>query len=396
MVNYFSDLQEKVGAYTKKYAKHPCKAAVKMAFWNMKYLLKLITDTQIIEKLKPEQNKTVSCCFELGGGLGDIVLALNYLVCLKQRFPNIHLTITIDKRFFNEVETILFEQDFVDELSTTKDKKQKYDVRIKLVRMPYVRYVNKTIVKKLYPEFYNFITKVENFNLENVMYNFSGSCSDFLVEKYTLLQKRKRIAEADVENYIGVTSQFEIKQSLNAENVLSKFALDGCKYITIQRGVGVCDYNQNGYSTRIWPIKHYNQLVAMLKQEYPDYKIVQVGADTCIQIDNIDLNLCGKTSFAEMLVILQNSLLHIDGECGMVHLRHFLGAKPSVVLFGPTNEKFYGYEENINMANRPCGGSCEWLHANWRDFCMFDGALPMCQQNLNPTNVFARIKEVLK
>ena len=56
MVNYFSDLQEKVGAYTRKYAKHPCKEAVKMAFWNMKYLLKLITDTQIIEKLKPEQN----------------------------------------------------------------------------------------------------------------------------------------------------------------------------------------------------------------------------------------------------------------------------------------------------------------------------------------------------
>ena len=65
MVNYFSDLQEKVGTYTRKYAKHPCKAAVKMAFWNMKYLLKLITDTQITEKLKPEQNKTCKVAFKI-------------------------------------------------------------------------------------------------------------------------------------------------------------------------------------------------------------------------------------------------------------------------------------------------------------------------------------------
>ncbi len=122
---------------------------------------------------------------------------------------------------------------------------------------------------------------------------------------------------------------------------------------------------------------------------------MQIGDESCVELENIDLNLCGKTSFEEMLVILHNAKIHIDGECGMVHLRHFMEAKPSVVLFGPTNESFYGYPENVNISARPCGATCDWLQLKWHDFCLFSGVEPLCQQALIPQNVYAQMKGIL-
>ena len=50
--------------------------------------------------------------------------------------------------------------------------------------------------------------------------------------------------------------------------------------------------------------------------------------------------------WGDLKILLKNALYHIDGECGMVHLRKALKTGPSVVLFGPTPIKFFSYSNN--------------------------------------------------
>lgn len=62
--------------------------------------------------------------------------------------------------------------------------------------------------------------------------------------------------------------------------------------------------------------------------------------ERCKTLHGIDVNLIGKTDWDDLKILLKNALYHIDGECGMVHLRKALKTGPSVVLFGPTPIKF--------------------------------------------------------
>ena len=165
----------------------------------------------------------------------------------------------------------------------------------------------------------------------------------------------------------------------------------------MQRGIGKADNMEGNKSTRVWPVEYYENLVDLIKQNYPSYQIVQIGSSDCSAINGCDFNLCGKTSFEELLSILNNSSLHIDNEGGMVHLRHFMEQKPSVVLFGPTGEDVYGYDENINLSVRPCPFSCEWLKKDWRNKCIKTNNKAECMQNITPTAVMNKInkKEVL-
>ena len=71
----------------------------------------------------------------------------------------------------------------------------------------------------------------------------------------------------------------------------------------------------------------------------------------------------------EVKALLKNSLLHIDNEGGLVHLRHALCAKKSIVLFGPTSDLFYGYAENENVRSNVCEEPCEWENAKWNISC---------------------------
>jgi ADP-heptose:LPS heptosyltransferase len=104
------------------------------------------------------------------------------------------------------------------------------------------------------------------------------------------------------------------------------------------------------------------------------------------------MNLCGKTTFGELLVLLKMAHYHIDSECGMVHLRHFLSAKPSIVLFGPTKKDFYAYPENINISSDICIG-CEWIHERWRTQCLKTGDKAMCLKTIQPLFVVQKIRE---
>lgn len=141
-------------------------------------------------------------------------------------------------------------------------------------------------------------------------------------------------------------------------------------------------------------------LGCIFKKQNPNIKIVQLGVskDRCESVSNVDINLVGQTTFADVLTLLTKSILHIDGDCGMVHLRHFLCKKPSLVLWGPTSPKLRGYPENINLRANVCNCEfCEWLVGErWQTHCIKTNSCHgLCMEMLSPQYAFEHIKHLI-
>lgn len=146
-------------------------------------------------------------------------------------------------------------------------------------------------------------------------------------------------------------------------------------------------------SMKSWDIPYWEDLVAKVKDHYPDIKIIQLGGPKHRRISNVDHNLAGALSFKDSLKFLKHSLLHIDGDSGLVHARHLFN-KPSVVIFGPTNPAYFGYPENINIAPNYCG-ECWWLKSTWMQYCVNGYATAKCMQSVTPDIVFEKLEKIL-
>lgn len=156
------------------------------------------------------------------------------------------------------------------------------------------------------------------------------------------------------------------------------------RYITVHDG-----FDQNskfsGRATKTWDLNHWNELVSMINNMWPGYEIIQLGGGKSRPIAGVK-NLIGKTSIVETMKLLSNSLLHIDGDSGLVHLAWRYGVK-SIVLFGPTNKDFFGYSENINIGPNECG-NCWWLEKNWLQQCPATYDTPRCMDSIRPNHIF--------
>ena len=90
---------------------------------------------------------------------------------------------------------------------------------------------------------------------------------------------------------------------------------------------------------------------------------------------------------------LKKSLLHIDIEGGLVHLATQMRTK-CIVLFGPTQEEYFGYEENINIK----AGSCHDCYGMYLDQskCARHMEKPECMYSITPEMVMKSVREHLE
>lgn len=203
----------------------------------------------------------------------------------------------------------------------------------------------------------------------------------------------------DITGDLNITQDREFKLCVPAEGqeIFKKYPeLEEGKFLTLTRSVDTNNTYQG--STRLWPVESYEKFIKLFKQTYPDYKIVYLGPNrkVCVDLKGIELNLVGKTSFSELLAILDRSTLHFDMECGMVHLRHFLGRKPSIVLFGPTSPKLKGHKENLNIQME---GVCSLpfcehiiLNGDWARSCLQkDSCEAACMKAISPEKVLKEL-----
>lgn len=152
--------------------------------------------------------------------------------------------------------------------------------------------------------------------------------------------------------------------------ILDRYGLISNEYVTIadgwDAGFGFLDGRRPTKALK----PDFNLLVVeQLHAFFPDLILVQLGdTRTGDDIPSIDVNLRGKTSLSDTLMLLAGARLHIDIEGGLVHLAKAAGTT-SMVFFGPTNPAFFGYPDNFNrIADYPCV-NCYWSTNTWMAIC---------------------------
>jgi len=177
-------------------------------------------------------------------------------------------------------------------------------------------------------------------------------------------------------------------------SVLERHGLDSNRYITVHDGFDTSYVPAGGTVTKCWPIAHWNRLVEILKDKFPDLKIVQLGSLNSRKIEGVDLDLRQQTTLDEAAWIIKHSALHVDGESGLVRLAHALHTR-SVVLFGPTSKYFFGFDSNINLSSTECS-DCWWSTHDWLSRCPRELEHPECMETITPEHVARHIEQHFK
>lgn len=394
MKNYFEKLEHKVQKYKAKYANRPRKAAFKLAFWNMLCVFKRHRNYTCFENIPSFPPCAVAFC--LCGGLGDIIIGIAYTFkfykTLIKNDENIKITVFVEQGFdlFKMLGVSKF---FSLEKLSNFDSSEfalsvKFGVQFAEIIKEYPHIVQQS---KFLSDYVKTIKQNASFLGEYISYKHTANW-----QYINLITGKNRLTAMDCGSFLNF-SENDIPPFLfkpESSDFLKNYGLCEKKFITVQRGVDV--QNTSATSTRLWSVDYYNKLIEKIKSVY-DVTVVQLGVseDRCEHL-NADINMVGKTDYEMLINLLKGSCLHIDMECGMVHLRHFICQKPSVVLFGPTSPKLKGYSENLNLRSDICNCECcEWLVGDkWQTCCLKTRSdTAPCMEALTPDYVFEKIKE---
>ena len=375
---YPEKLVEKVEKTLLKYSGKYKKIAYKLIWWNLLFLFKRNKKFQSLFS-----DSYIHVAFDISGGVGDAVNQAYYIKAFKEYFGDkVVIDILSRKRDF-EANSYIFNQLNCVE-NVIKNNSKNYDLLITLTRFPKVIYFNKN---RLSNNLFKYVEYLDQFYKEKtVLFN-----NDYIGRYYCQSNGYTRKTQADIGGILNVKDvKLKFNSLENDLDVINKFHLPS-QYITLQTGSGY-HFDDVKNETRQWPVEYYNELCLLLKQTYPKYFIVQIGKIYQAKIKNVDIDLRGKTSFAELISILKCSKLHISQEGGMPILRSVLSEHKSVVLFGPTDEEFFGIKGNINISKRNCVGCCEWLTKDWMKKCIKTGKCAECMQNILPNYVIKKIQ----
>lgn len=391
MKNYFDTVQNRLDKYKNKYTQHPRKAAIKMALFNLGCSLKKHKKTATAGLTRTQLSypeKFLRIAIAEGGGIGDALFQLTYIKEIRKLFNK---PVIID--FYCRAYQAFQNFPFIDNCFPYDDNqssKKAYDVYIISRRFYIIDKFDKSKTKKYSPEFYAFCVDCQKLTHQILEKEYH----DNLFTQYALLFGKNRLEQANIHNLLTVNRHTPtyLQWDENEMPVLQKYQLENIPYITVCRAV---DSKYDNKHPKLWSIEHYNTLIQLLKQRFPDIKIVQIGSNSAFGLlKNVDLNLVGKTTLEQTKIILKYSPLHIDGEGGLVHMKHFLNGK-SVVLFGPTSPDIFGYNENINLHSRVCPVPCEWVTNKWTEKCLRGFSLPPCMKELRPETVFKEVERFL-
>lgn len=395
LFNYY--LKKQLNHYTIKY-----NSVVVILLKICAYAFTTILKSLIVrtKDVNPQQEKnSLKIAVRLDGGIGDILV---YSLWVKELRKKLDLNCFIDV-FPSKNDAINFacfkENTFVRRVYNARyfdGALGKYDLAFIFRRFPLVvkselnrKYVsahNRTFLSKLVKEYELFYQQNKKFYLNNARL-------DCAIDQYTLCKGEHRVQQPDIANLLGITTKTKpclFIDFKNGEALLKDNNLRTYQYITVTRSVGLGTNSE--HNVRFWPLSYYAKLISLLKKDFPALKIVQLGPDSCEKIPNVDVSLLGKTTLEELKVVLKYSVLHIDGECGMVHMKHFLSGT-SAVIFGQTSVDYIGYPDNLNFkAKTCCPSGCEWIVDDWQTHCIREQYPPKCIMALKPEEMYVKVK----
>lgn len=343
----------------------------------------------------------VNLAFVTNGGAGTLFIQANFIYHVAKYLEDEPIRITIFAHKSKDLNDAVFsDQKFVSKYYCASERYRalsEYDVSVSLYFYPNILVAKEEKISHC-PKLLRLLKGWQNFLSadEGRQYYLKNFGLDINAQILAIIQRKNCLNILDVTEELGIGRDYSLQLILHKKenDMLSRWGLELGEYITIQRGA---------YPTlnvtevpKIWSISHYEELVRLLKKCFPLKKIVQLGEskERCHEIKGIDISLVGKTDWEDLKVLLKNAWLHIDGECGMVHLRKVLTNNPSVVLFGPTSIDFYGYDKNINIASDACPHWCCKLTERTSERCLLNGSeINRCMESIKPYQVLDKIVE---
>jgi hypothetical protein len=92
---------------------------------------------------------------------------------------------------------------------------------------------------------------------------------------------------------------------------------------------------------------YWQEFIELFKKKYPDISILQIGLSS-------EINLCGvnylfDAPFSELKEQVKKSLCWFSVDNFFQHFCHYNKLIPGIVVWGQSDPKIFGYEENINL-----------------------------------------------
>lgn len=331
----------------------------------------------------------LSVAIKLGSAIGDNIIQKKFIETLAKLDPSLKIDIysPVSTSFlpwlYHDCKNInMFIQDGG---SMYMQQRSRYDLSLQVWVLVGIDNINEVKLKNRYIGFYNKIKNIErkikerDINNEMPMYTFFERAIKQGKNAYTVYDFDGELGIKDKKVNITLDDSFA--------DEFKRMDLPP-RYITINYGNGLV-MKDCKVAAKQWPLEYFEDFAKKFSKIFPEIKIVQLGAKDAFKLKNVDNHVIGRPLELAAFV-LSGSLLHIDIEGGLVHLATQLGTK-CVVLFGPTQEMFFGYEQNINIKS----GNCHDCYGMYLDYtkCARHMDNPTCMYEISPDMVIEKVKQ---
>lgn len=388
-VNFFEKAGHRLAQLRSSNAASPRRAALSFGLWNLKKAISMHLMGDYAATSSKDDDSPLSIAALIRGGIGDAVLSTAFLHALADYAGTPAVIDVYAASCPDSVRSLCHGHSVFRRIASLKDDiRQEYDIIVDITRMAWFPGVNKSKTGRLSPKLLKFIEDCNTFRNKNVL--FFTDEGQRLGMDYADTAGSFRECQMDRKNILCLKERsFTILCEKDPQHTRETFGIPE-SYITIHRESG----NAGEDSLKLWPKAHYHTLMERLKEQYPSMGKVLLGSRKDDNFKNC-IDLRGKTSFPELKAILKGAVLHIGGEGLMPHLRHFLHGGPSIVLFGPTSCRHYGYAENINLSGTLCPEGCEWISPDWQVSCIRGFGSCRSMDEISVSHVMEKVSQTL-
>jgi ADP-heptose:LPS heptosyltransferase len=334
------------------------------------------------------------------GGMGDIIIARGFLERFSREYGRPFIDIIVAASRLPATEFVFQESPAVGRVLAQADLNPAttlYDVIVRIGDLLSYDFVRKSALEEFAPDLIPKFREAVRTQGQYATFIQRQPSLDGLFASHAVKVGLRRL---DVLGWLGNVAftqrdQLYLSPKTDALRFLAdNEALWNQPYITIHNGWDNVDHRHTTAATKAWPAEHYAAFVQQFKSRFPEIQVVQLGTKTSEPIPHVDHCLLNQTSLDETAWLLKKSLLHIDGDSGLVHMARALHST-SLVLFGPTNHAFFAYEQNLTLHATNCQ-NCWWTTNDWMHTCPRGLKTPECMVSIQPAAVVELAANYLK
>lgn len=324
--------------------------------------------------------KPLSLAIRLGNGLGSAIIKKKIFEEIVKRIPGICVDI-YSMMDSGSIDALYgFEDNYNRAIHEAGDiyerNKQKYTLSMRISTSIMIDYVDYDKLNDVLPKVASFIKRLEEYGKTDAGSDFKYPSNIHVMRN--IFKGKNCYSAYDCDGLFDI-QDMRVKIVLNEAWKDKFYGLNLKRYITINYGNGQT-MEKEGLISKQWPYEYFCDFVEKFKAKWRDITVIQIGAAGARIVEGVDGYLFGE--HLELIkYVLNNSLLHVDIEGGLVHLASQLGTR-CAVLFGPTQIDFYGYKENINIQVGTCSG-CIGLYQNGY-YCARGLKQAECMMNIKP------------